>query len=133
MRIPVHDLQITVINADTGEIIRAQPHRPATLPNHRPISTISATRTTPCPRPRGAGVPQVPGLSLGGLQRSPMPISGHGQMIRLSDHPHQPGNTGHLVTVICSPALNIATSPNLFVGQSASGSANSAPRSDKYG
>ena len=33
-----------------------------------------------------------------------------------------------MVTVICSPALNIATSPYLFVGQSASGSASSSSK-----
>lgn len=42
-------------------------------------------------------------------------------------------NLDHLVTVIRSPALNIATSPYSFVGQSASGFANSDRRSDKYG
>ena len=42
-------------------------------------------------------------------------------------------NMSQLVTMICSPALNTATSPYLFVGQSARGSANSVPRSDKYG
>ena len=42
-------------------------------------------------------------------------------MTRPSVHPHQPAeDMGHLVTVICSPALNIATSPYLFVGPSAS-------------
>ncbi len=86
-------------------------------------------------RPARGGVPQVPGVvARVARQRSPVPISGRGQTTRPSDHPHQPAeNLGHLETVICSPALNIATSPYLFVGQSASGSASSVPRSDKYG
>lgn len=76
---------------------------------------------------------RFPAWSLGLLGRAG-PVSGRGQTTRPSDHPHQPAEgMGHLVTVICSPALNIATSPYLFVGQSASGSASSVPRSDKYG